>query len=966
MSHTVNPTVLRLGYKLNWTFLHNFIYATKLFRITLLINAVLFGFLKRYNYTLVKYFVHLETTKCKILVVALRNFGIGRKLYTFSFFKWFQLHKLVLFNIKRNTVGSHYSITHFKLRLLLRKLDFNKFKIYKNKFKFLKKLKKINVFSPQNICNYIYKKFAKFRLNKLFNHNNNFNLMNLIFNNDIRKSLIGNNTYKEKKFNLLRLYNFYNYNTLWIKNFISNLSSVHFLKTFDDKGFSPFWLKRYKFFKYFGSKSKLFFFKFLTNNKFIKANKNYNYIDSNSGKDNFLFSFINIFFKYYYFNLSTFNFYNYKLIYKNYFYLMDLIYILKKIILFVNFKKNYFLQFLNFFFLKTLFLFNFNVIFFKVFYFFNYYIFNFYFVIKNSNLKKNKTNSKNYFSNLISTSLFSKLYMQKKNDFYSDLTYYISPIEYSKLRLKNLKFKFTKELTLDGHLYNKYNFPFSKNEALSYKMMHDTLLRETHEESKNKVDFKNNDIKYYSRFRRKNYYYLIKNYKKKSIKNLLLNNYFNNYNNNTADKILSRNYLIKKIYKTVNSLKYLNPTKLILIQKNTKKSNFFVSEFCFLLLHKLRFRLKKIINLGSLLNTKTNTVDTIRYFFNSNLNTYFNYFKKLSFFVKTIFFKNFLIANPFFFKKLTNNITDFTLNAKNKSSKLAYYNKGKSNLTFYSIIRYAVFMFKNSLMNSFAFFNYSDGYSNLNKIYSTTDFLKPVSFLIEKNFKKINNLYFFKLKDYNLFFNLINFFYFEKFNLQTFYYKKNRFRHNINLLASGYSNWFIKRKTSFFLEKEFEKIFRLNCNVEFVNPILNFLTTDHGLHYIQSIPFLLDKVYMHPKEKRNMMYFLIIFFLSLKFRVTYLLSTYLTIMIEKREKHFEFFTILKRVMSTIKISEFNLSGLTIGLYGKVNGKDRAYRYFIHKFLKPSVRKQTMILNSELSHCYSRYGVFGVRIWMHEF
>ena len=164
MSHTVNPVVLRLGYKLNWTFLHNYIYISKTFRFTLLINAILFGFLRKYNYTLVKYFVNLETTKCKILVVALRNFGVGRKLFNFSFFKWSKAYKVAFFKIKKKLVRP---IKSFRLRLFLLKFDFNKFLIYKSIVKEKYSNKAFN--KLRNVLP-VFSNFKQFRLKKKDTH----------------------------------------------------------------------------------------------------------------------------------------------------------------------------------------------------------------------------------------------------------------------------------------------------------------------------------------------------------------------------------------------------------------------------------------------------------------------------------------------------------------------------------------------------------------------------------------------------------------------------------------------------------------------------------------------------------------------------------------------------------------------------------------------------------------------------
>lgn len=938
MTHTVHPTVLRLGYKLNWTFLHNYIYISKTFRFTLLINAILLGFLRKYNYTLVKYFVNLETTKCKILVVALRNFGFSRKLINFSFFKWTRGYKIAFFKMKRKFV---YSIKHSKLKFFLKKFEFNKFNTYKRVVRknYAKadlrnfpsvSLKKFKEFRAQKLYSYYYKKFVKKKLNDLFNSVNNSNLTSFFFNNFL------NNT-NDNKSQLLNHYNIYNFYTLWTKTLVSKLSNLYFLKTFDNKGFSPFWLKRYKFLSYFNTRSKLFFFKFL--NKKLNTNL-VSFFKSNSLKKKVLSSpilnfssFFNRFLKNKYAFFYAVNISNYSLIFNLFFYLLKL--------------KNFFYYYYNFFhstttkFNGTLFIFynylllvfinklihifNKNYFFFNKNSFFKYYFNNLKYILKLKKTNYKKSYVANFFSILSSS---NKLKRRVKNSFYETLTYYTNPVEYDKPYFKYLKFKFLTALRLDRHLYGKYSFPFSDKDALSYKIMHTSILYDAHEQSKLKTDPKNLEIKNYSANKRVFYFNKFKKYIfKKNILSLLKSNI--NFKKNKNCSIL----LLKKIKSKISILSRLVKKSRVPPFFNHEASNFFISNFCFLVMSAICKKLNKKI---TIFNSFLNIIDDdYKLDLNSTellFNSYTDYNNKLLILVKDIYFK----------------YSYFTTTLYNKKNLIKVKKINKSSFNFNLLLN-----FKLNLLNTF----YA---SNINANYP----LLRLKYLAKFYYNSSSNLV--KDKSYNLILNLVNFFYYETFSTYSFFYRPDLLKHKRHLLFSLHSHWLIKRKKSFFLEKEFEKIFRINTNIAFVNPLNNFLTSDQGLGYIKSIPFIINKVYMHPKEKKNMVYLLIIFFLSLKLRTAYLLSNYLTIMIEKREKHFEFFTVLKRVMSVIRISEFNLGGLTIGLYGKVNGKDRAYRYFIHKFIKPSVRKQCLILNSELSHCYSRYGVFGVRIWMHEF
>lgn len=954
MSHTVNPLVLRLGHKLSWTFLHNYIYISKTFRFTLLINVVLLGFLNKYNYTLVKYFVNLETTKWKILVVALRNFNINRKPSSFAFYNLSRAYRIFFFNLRKFKKKNYSFIKHHRLKKLLKKIDLGLFvkakKILKKHNKYSKKkitlyYKNFKQFHFKRTYTYFYKNFAKYRLNNLFNSYNNFSILKSFFNNK--------STSVNGGLNILNLYNLYNFYYLWFTNIISNLSSMRFLKSFDRKGFSPFWMKRYKFLKYFGSKSKLLFFNFIGKNINNKKTTDLNLFKNNISLN--LFScFLNRFLKFKYIMLNNINFFNYKIINKIYYFFLKLKFIFKFFIYYftnindkkINKKKNSLLLFfLNF--NKLIYIFNKNYFFFNKNSFFKYYFNNLKYILKCNKTKFTTNNNKklNFLSNVFNTINFKKKVAFKfKNNFYKTITYYNDAYEYNKWYFRQLRFRFIKNLRLDSHLFGKYNFPFSKQDTLLYRIIHDTMLRDAYLNSKSKGDSLNKEIKFYN-LKKRRFPYL--KFKKKMFKINKFNILFS-----LKKKKINLFFFMKKIKKRFNSLNKFVKPKFNNFNKylDLHDHDFFVKNFCSFFINNIFLKLnKKIKFVDFFFNNNSTAENSFSDDDNSDcteftnnffllFNSFANNSKKLLFLVRSIFLKHSFIKNNIF---------------------LNFFSNFSKNNNFGSVNYNLLYNIKLNLLTLFYFDNYYSVNSiNLFKFHYFNDSNKFIN-----NFN-LNIL--FSHKNYNLLLNLFNFFNFKNFNLTSFFYRINEFKAKRHITYSLYINWLKNKKFFFFLEKEFEKIFKVNTNIYIINPISRFLLKDSGLGFIQSIPFVINKVYMHPKERKNMIYFLVIFFLSLKLRASYLLSKYLTITIEKREKHFEFFTVLKRVMSVLSISEFNLSGLTIGLYGKVNGKDRAYRYFIHKFIKPSVRKQCMILNSELSHCYSRYGVFGVRIWMHEF
>jgi hypothetical protein len=106
VSHTVNPSVFRLGKSLNWNLLSSPLYFSRNFRFKLVLNSLLFNFLNKYNYKLVKYAYCSEKFGLKIFLIAFRQVLLLRRFENFNNIK--------VFKNKNIHAGKNYRYSYFK------------------------------------------------------------------------------------------------------------------------------------------------------------------------------------------------------------------------------------------------------------------------------------------------------------------------------------------------------------------------------------------------------------------------------------------------------------------------------------------------------------------------------------------------------------------------------------------------------------------------------------------------------------------------------------------------------------------------------------------------------------------------------------------------------------------------------------------------------------------------------------
>ncbi len=276
---------------------------------------------------------------------------------------------------------------------------------------------------------------------------------------------------------------------------------------------------------------------------------------------------------------------------------------------------------------------------------------------------------------------------------------------------------------------------------------------------------------------------------------------------------------------------------------------------------------------------------------------------------------------------------------------------------------------------------------------------------ISKNTKKIVYFYTYlcKISNFKLFllilgkkkskFNYLNFFKFEKiqnFNIKKkfknviFYYKNSflllkfiqRVKNFYFLKINNYTikNWIKNKKFLFWLEQELEKDLKKNVNLNVVKVVLSFMK----LYRFKVIVFfnlvkLISRHRIMGGYRQQTIYadFLWIVFISIKYFCSSFMIDMISEQLIKRKKQWGF---VKRLRSTInEVLPFYFSNprvidsIRISINGKINGKDRASNFLMYKYYKDKqiAKIYWLILKVDygMIQAKSRYGSFGIRIWL---
>ena len=139
--------------------------------------------------------------------------------------------------------------------------------------------------------------------------------------------------------------------------------------------------------------------------------------------------------------------------------------------------------------------------------------------------------------------------------------------------------------------------------------------------------------------------------------------------------------------------------------------------------------------------------------------------------------------------------------------------------------------------------------------------------------------------------------------------------------AEGRDDWLITKLFLLDMKNDLRVIYEYDIN-------FNFFTLDHGFYssvgnkYFSNIHKNCSKVYMGRAYRPIMRLGLIYIFLAVAYKVPELLVHFLAASIERPRKHIQFLSTFRKLLKFVNLADFNLIGIQIALFGRVNGRNR--------------------------------------------
>jgi len=187
-----------------------------------------------------------------------------------------------------------------------------------------------------------------------------------------------------------------------------------------------------------------------------------------------------------------------------------------------------------------------------------------------------------------------------------------------------------------------------------------------------------------------------------------------------------------------------------------------------------------------------------------------------------------------------------------------------------------------------------------------------------------------------------------------------------SFFLNKYAFWLNYRKLSFFLNDEFSNILKRPVNINLIDAFTNisgkgFRQIKHLFYSIKSNKKIFFKNYWEIAIFKDFSVWLV---LSIYYKTVSLILNIIVREITDRKKHWPFLRRLKSVIKWLHVDKTFFRGLTIGFFGKIQGKDRTRDYYIVKQSTLPYTTLDICLSYAVGFCRSRYGIIGVKIWFY--
>jgi hypothetical protein len=156
------------------------------------------------------------------------------------------------------------------------------------------------------------------------------------------------------------------------------------------------------------------------------------------------------------------------------------------------------------------------------------------------------------------------------------------------------------------------------------------------------------------------------------------------------------------------------------------------------------------------------------------------------------------------------------------------------------------------------------------------------------------------------------------------------------------------------------KIFNYNVELNIVTQEKIALLEKPAKFFSQLSKYM-SQVFVRKKDYSKIEYVFIIFYLSLFLKAPQSVATMVAEVLERTEFHYGFLGPLKNLIKLLDLSELGYQGVRIGLFGRLNGRDRKFKYYINFGRLPALRSAALRVYYGRAQSIPRYGAVHVHV-----
>jgi hypothetical protein len=208
-------------------------------------------------------------------------------------------------------------------------------------------------------------------------------------------------------------------------------------------------------------------------------------------------------------------------------------------------------------------------------------------------------------------------------------------------------------------------------------------------------------------------------------------------------------------------------------------------------------------------------------------------------------------------------------------------------------------------------------------------------------------------------------------------FKIQRVKNNYYFRKKMYTTrfWVKNKKFLFWMEQQFEKSFKMNVKLNYISAakaISKFCRNNFNYYFLFSKRIHAYRFFQGWRQQSIYADVLWIVIISVKYYSAIFMSNMLSEQIVKRKKQWPFIKIIRTVIREVLPRNLmkdpkKVDGLRVLINGKINGRDRSTSYLIYKFYKDKQKSKIhqiyLKVDYSLSFANSKYGVFGIRVWI---